>query len=98
VSPRGARARAHRRGSAPWVSGAGSPWLEPDVFRDERRGLWIAVRPASSFIVAPVVERRAIIRRRTPFGGWTPVDTFVVVLVAIFYGALGYVLWQLGCH
>ena len=98
MSPRGARARAHRRRSATRASGAGSPWLEPDVFCDERRGLWIAVRPASSFIVAPVVERRAVIRRRTPFGGWAAVDTFVVVLIAIFYGALGYVLWRLGCQ
>ncbi len=68
--------------------------LGPDVFCDERRGLRILVRPTASFIRESVDERRAGVRPRED-GRWNAVDGLAVALNGIFYGLLGYVLWQL---
>jgi hypothetical protein len=90
----------HRFGplGASAVNRAGWPRLGPDVFCDERHGLWIVVRPASSFILESVEERRAGPARAFGDSGWTAVDTLALVLIALFYGALGYVLWQLSVN
>ncbi|MGP6159565.1 MAG: hypothetical protein ACLPYS_18995 [Vulcanimicrobiaceae bacterium] len=74
---------------------ASSSWLAPDVLRDERHGLWIVVRPASTFVGKIVDERRAEGARRFEADRWTAVDALALVLIGLFYGALGYALWQL---
>jgi H+/Cl- antiporter ClcA len=75
------------------VSRTGQP-LGPEILRDDRRGLWIVLLPASSFIQESVEERRPALRLLDT-GRWSSVDALALALIAIFYGALGYVLWQL---
>jgi hypothetical protein len=70
------------------------------VLRDGRRRAWVAICPASEFVVAVVDEARAprpgplpeIARRRRKPPRFTGVDAFVLSLIGCLYGSLFYCL------
>ncbi len=70
------------------------------VLRDGRRRAWVAVCPASEFVVAVVDEARAtspapfaeIVRRRRKAPRFTGIDAFVLSLIGCLYGSLFYCL------